>query len=143
MAEELDRWNDLVKYYESRHKDVRTYLGDRVRLTYDLDGTPVPVGNQVVTSTAGNPWLIIAVKVSPGDKLRSRSALVANTDLPIGGLSMIMGEAALRQSVPLRGLRTDDLEHVLRALTTMAVRLRQVSVLEGVEIETPYAYVFH
>jgi hypothetical protein len=143
VAEEIYRWNDLVTYYERRHKEVRAYPGDRVRLTYDLDGTPVPVGNQVVRSAAGNPWLIIAVKVSPADKLRSRSALVANTDLPIGGLSLIMGESALRQSVPLHGLRTDDLEHVLRALTRMAMRLREVSMLEGAEIETPYAYVFH
>ena len=143
MSEEIYRWNDLVKYYESRHKEVRTFPGDRVRITYDLDGRPVPVGSQVVRSSAGNPWLIIGVKVSPADKLRSRSALVANTDLPIGGLSLVGTESALRQSLPLHGLRTDDLEHVLHALTSMAVRLREVSSIENVEIETPYAYVFH
>jgi hypothetical protein len=131
-----------MKHLEGTYREVAAFPGDRVRFTYDHNGTEVPVGGQVVRSVAGSPWLIVAIKVAPADRLRTRSALVANVDMPIGALAIVMDHVVLRQSLPLLGLRTTHLAQTLAAMAKMVAHLKHVAELEDVEIDTPYAYVF-
>ena len=141
MVEEISSWADLLRYCE-RHRDVRTHEGDRLRLTYDLDGAPVPVGMHVSRAATGTSWLACNMKIAPTDTLRARSALVANTELPIGGLCIVADHAVLRQSLPLRGLRAAHLDHTLRALALLRGQLMDIAARSGEDLDTPYAYLF-
>lgn len=76
------------------------------------------------------------------EQFRTRSALVANAELPFGALAIAGDHAVLRQSLPLRGLAEADLEQALRALVMFAAQLRAIAVAEDVDIDTPYAYLF-
>jgi len=138
----IDDWAGLVAYLQAHHRGVQTFPGDRLRFGYDHEGVEYAIGAQVLLSATRAPWISFATKLCPVEQFRTRSALVANVDLPIGGLAIAGDHAVLRQSLPLRGLAEADLEHALRALVTFAAQLRAVAVAEDVDIDTPYAYLF-
>ncbi len=135
-------WSSLVTYLETHHRAVETFPGDRLRFTYSHEGSDVPVGAYLLRSPAGQPWLGISMKLGPVDQLRTRSALVANADLPIGALSIIAEFAALRQTLPLSGMTATHLEQTVRALAITTLQLRAVASANDVDLDTPYAYIF-
>jgi hypothetical protein len=140
---EIIRLPGLITYLQVHHKQVETFPEDRLRFTYCQAGREVPVGAYVLRSSSGNQWLTLTMKVCPMGRLRARSALVANGELPIGGLTVLIGEVvALRQTLPLEALLPSQLEETLRALLAMTDRLKQVAEQDDADLETPFAYIF-
>lgn len=133
----------LITYLQTQHKQVETFPEDRLRFTYCHDGREVPVGAYVLRSAAGTQWLTLTMKVCPMGRLRARSALVANGELPVGGLTVLLGEVvALRQTLPLQALLPAQLEEALRALLSVTDQLKHVAELDDADLETPFAYIF-
>lgn len=140
---EIIRLPGLITYLQAQHKQVETFPDDRLRFTYCQDGREVPVGAYVLRSASGNQWLTLTMKVCPIGRLRARSALVANGELPVGGLTVLLGEVvALRQTLPLEALLPSQLEETLRAMLAMTDQLKHVAELDDADLETPFAYIF-
>ncbi|HNN97659.1 MAG TPA: hypothetical protein PKI03_35575 [Pseudomonadota bacterium] len=140
---EIIRLPGLITYLQAQHKQVETFPEDRLRFTYCQDGREVPVGGYVLRAASGNQWLTLTMKVCPMGRLRARSALVANGELPVGGLTVLLGEVvALRQTLPLEALLPAQLEEALRAMLVMTDQLKHVAELDDADLETPFAYIF-
>ena len=63
-------------------------------------------------------------------------------DLDATALSIVPEHAALRQTLPLEGIRVSHIEHTLKALATLTVQMQDVSTLDDADIDIPYAYLF-
>jgi len=143
---ELFRWQDLIAYLEAHHTDVQTFPGDRLRMTYRHEGRNIPFGGYILRAPSGAAWLVVAIKLCADVELRPRPALVANSDLPVGTISLLANFGVLRQSLPLEGLRSDHLELVLSALSKLSVEMRagygdaQPALLE--DDDSPYSYIY-
>ncbi len=142
-VERLSKWSDVVAYLKARYREVEEFAGDRLRFTADHEGTAFAISAQLLIAGTGGSWVGFATKLGPVTKLRERSALVANLDLPIGAFAIVMDQAVLRQTLPLHALPPTHIAHTVQALIALTRELRHVAELEDVDIDTPYAYVFH
>lgn len=141
---EIIRLPGLLSYLEQHHQQVETFPQDRLRFSYVHEGQQIPVGAYVLRSATGNQWLAMAIKICPLNRLRTRSALVANGELPVGALTIIPPEyVALRQTLPLESLLPAQLEQTLRGMATLVVQLKALVDMDGADLETtPLAYIF-
>jgi len=114
--------------------------GELARCDYDRHGTPVVVTLRQFSGVS----LALSVPVCPLERVRPRSALVANGELPIGVLAVAEGQIVLRQTLPLASLPAAVLEETLGALSDVAAQLLLVAarVADDPERETPYGYLF-
>jgi hypothetical protein len=142
VGDRISTWDELIAYLEATHTEVRSHPGNHCRCSFDFDGTPVPIGFYSRRSVSRTPWLSVNVKLCPIDNLRTRSALIANVDMPIGGLCLIPQFSALHQTLPLTNLRIHHLEHTMRSMAALRARLLEVSREQDVDSDTPFAKVF-
>lgn len=144
MGGQISDWSALEAYLRTAHREFRSHAGTHphCRIAYAYEGADVPIGFYLATTPSSASWISMNMKVCPLERFRSRSALVANTDLPFGGLVIVPDNAALQQKLPLRNLTVEILEHAMRALAAMRAELDRVAALEDADIEVPYAYVF-
>lgn len=138
----ISAWDELIEYLRANHTEVRSHPNNHCRCAFDFDGIAVPFGFYLRRSVSRTPWLSVNAKVCPVDNLRMRSSLVANTVMPIGGLCLIPGFAALHQVLPLTDLRIHHLEHTMRSMAALCAQLQAGSQMEGVDREAPFAYLF-
>ena len=89
-------------------------------------------------SGAGTPWAVMAIKICPTEKVKSRGALVVNCDLPIGALAFLFDQAVVHQTLPIEGLLPEQLDRTVDALVDMAVQLRGAAAGK----DDPFAYMF-
>lgn len=141
MGRYLSTWSDLEAYLAETHGEFRSHPGDHCRIAFRHGEVAVPIGFYLLRAGTSE-WISLNTKICPVESLRSRSALVANTELPFGGICIIPEFATLQQKLPLAGLSVANLEHALRALADMRARLQEVATMEDADIDTPYAYVF-
>ena len=136
-VQEISGWSGLVDYLQPRYSTLQLF-GERLSLTFDRDGVNARVGGRLVLSPSGQPWLQLISKLCSIEQLKTRGALAANTELPVGSISAFAEQAVLVQTLPLGGLLTTQLEDTLKAFAAMVADLRAGAA--GADV--PYAYVF-
>jgi hypothetical protein len=139
---ELASWDDVLAHLRSRQFRVSP-RGAIARIEVIHDGTTVEVLAGVIPFVSGSTWLALSVGVCPYQQLHFRAALVANMELDIGAFALSEHYVVLRQSVPLHGLRPEQLVDTMTALVARAQSLRAATALSDDRYtELPYAYCF-
>ena len=142
---ELARWSDVEGHLRATGRPFRPFSDDSgagVRFLYPHRSGPMLFGLRPVAFPGGRQWLGITVPVCEAPRLKLRGALLANTELPIGGLATFGDHVVLRQIVPLEGLRVAALEAAFRALADTAAELRVAAASTDGGADVPYAYAF-
>lgn len=103
----------------------------------ERDGMALELRVAQVAAPPGRPWLSLAVPIGRVESFSLRAALVANAELPIGALALEGEHIVLRQTLPLDGLLSAQLDQAIRALAEVAAQLKAVAGGAG----SPYAYV--
>ncbi|HKA91586.1 MAG TPA: hypothetical protein VKE22_28180 [Haliangiales bacterium] len=99
-----------------------------------VEAAKAELGSQPVTvrriDVAGAPWIEIASPIGPMRHLSPLELLGNNLHLPIGAFCLADGALALRQALPLDGLRVAHLDETICALAHQSAWARR-SVNEG------------
>jgi hypothetical protein len=136
---------DVAEYLSRTGREVRTSPnGELAQCNYDHHGTPVVVTLRQLTFATGSLWLGLSIPICPFERIRPRTALVANGELPIGVLALWEQQILLRQTLPLTGLTAEPLEQTLGALADTAGQLVLIAARMAADPsqETPYGYLF-
>jgi len=136
---------DVAGYLSGTGRVVRTSRdGELAQCGYDHHGSPVVVTLRRLIFPTGSLWLGLSVPICPSDRIRPRSALVANGELPVGALALWEEQILLRQTLPLAGLLAETLERALGALADTAAQLMLVAgrIAADPEVEIAYGYLF-
>ncbi len=141
-SSELGTWAAVTTYLQAAGAKPSP-AGTVLSLEVMTDGRPVSIFVSMVRFHSGSDWLALSVSVCAVDELVLRGALVANASLPIGALVISGANVGLRQTLPLAGLHTEQLEAVLASLARMALSLRAAAETpDATAAGVPFAYSF-
>jgi hypothetical protein len=138
QSDEISGFSDVAAYLERTGRARMSAPGDAVRVRFE----DTVVELSTAATPGGGTWLAIAVPVCALKRLRLRPALAANLDLPIGAFAVTRADVVLRQTLPLDGLRHEQLERCLRGMSGAARRLRAAARAADDAAEVPLAYLF-
>ena len=115
-------WDSLLDHLAAAGARPRALGGDRVELTAAATGARLVLGRH---EHAGATWLELVVVLGSARSLPVTNSLIDNANAAIGAFCLIGGELALRQTLPLAGLRVVDLERLLKAMAWRATQTRK------------------
>lgn len=100
------------------------YEGDHARVDYREGDVAAEITMRPLASGTRRAWLALSSALGPVDGFSLRGALVANDELPLGGLANLDGTMILRQTLPLASTTFAHLEHAwfVLAHTTSTIR---------------------
>jgi hypothetical protein len=115
-------WDDLAAALTARKARLRALADGKLELTLPLDAyTSVAVR---LAALADDRLELVAV-VGSGRALPVAASLANNAASVVGAYCFVDGAVALRQVLPLGGLRLADLEFALRAIAWRVVETRR------------------
>lgn len=116
-AEALTAFSQLPDYLRQRGRAFSaTPAGDVLQVRYQDAQVSLVITIERLRTAAGTEWIGLSTPLGPTSQFRLRAALVANDDLPIGGLSDWQGVMLLHQTLPLRSVSLEQLDQVLSSL---------------------------
>ena len=139
MASEISSWAQFHELLVASGRAVQPLLGEALSFAIVPSSRRI-IEARLVVFPSGSQWLALTHYICPLARLRLRPALVANSELPIGGLAVLGADVVLRQTLPLAGIAAAEIEQALHALgATADVLLAAARVADS---ELPFAYAF-
>jgi len=143
--ERIGSFASLPRYLELRgHRFALAPGMDLIQCRYEEDRLSALVAMRRARSRAGAEWLAIGLPICSVQSIQLRAALIANDELPIGGLAVTNGVVLVRQTLPLVGLLSSHLDHALATLVRTAAELAVAATRAATDpdVETAYRYLF-
>jgi hypothetical protein len=110
VTERISTWAEVAEHLAAT---VEVRARDDRRLEIAVDGTALEVGRIEVDEA---PWIEVVGVMGPGRYVSLVQSLVGNATTAIGACGLRDGALAMRQTLPLDGLRRADLDETVRAL---------------------------
>ena len=116
--------------------------GNFVQVRYRDGSVAADIMMRPLASSAGKPWVAVSITLGSVDRYVIRAALVANDELPLGGLADYDGPMLLRQTLPLTSLTFAHLEQVWQVMTRTASAIVPTAALPvGARAEAPFGFL--
>jgi len=115
---------ELRAHLSSRYRDVQGFGPDLLRLSVGEGSEELGVGVHRADPWAGRTWIAMSIKVCTSESLQPRGAMLANTQLPVGGIAIFKDWAVVRQTLPIDNLDPQTIDAAIDGLATIARRLK-------------------
>ena len=120
-------WEQVLAHLAARGTKLRQLGPDRVEATL-VSASGAPAGRMTLAriDVSSAPWLELVGRIGSARSLPITNTLIDNANAAIGAFCLVDGELALRQTLPLEGLRTADLERVIKVMDWRVAETRKL-----------------
>jgi hypothetical protein len=127
----IPTWEQVCAHLSARGAKLRALGADRIEATLAPAPGAAP-GRMILarSDVGGAAWLELVEVIGSARAVPITNALIDNANAPIGAFCLIDGEFALRQMLPLEGLRAADLDRVIRVMEWRVAETRKLLAVE-------------